>query len=1035
MLSVLTVALAALSPQCPLPSENRIFDKVRTSFPMSVPNAMGVSDDGDWIYAGEGGSIAFLDTTLPNGGGYGNVAERVPISRYGARPAKILFDPGPGSGREDDALIICAGRSGLWVMDAHPSGSTHRAAIVDDSGNGVLTTQNGRRFCNDAVIFTVDGVDYVAAIFARRNGSRLRIYDLASVRGVLASTPAGAWSGGEILPLHDVKLKKRPGMLTQTDPATSTHNYLLSVGLDVDQVDSDEAMLYVALWHQGLGRVHVESDGSGGLDVSGLQYGPVFGKGSWYHLHSTPTEQREWYSNYSIREGSEVYREEPPVFTDVAVQNFCGRYLYATVDTVGWVRFDLSDPTSNPWSDQMPIDYQAGAPYPAPPDQHPFGEIQLGLGDDYTYPKQVRVVQIDAQRALLAVNTTGVTMVQPVGYRTEGSVFDHGAATFNGIPARYFLEEAILRGENGIYLYEIACDGTVGDPTVVSTDGGAEAIPAADLDPLSPIRKDPFGAKDMALLAGPGADEATLFLHSKQRTAKFLVTVGPPISYQEEGARVLVNRAGYESLVIGHSIVNPDVLMLGTNDGGFPAPGILATCGSDLVRFYDPDENGSDGRYAMGNFFDQEGQWEVLSDNQFAGMQFSIGTNDFKYRLRLYDPGDPCADPQVEPKLEHTWLIKTRTHRLGARDRWYFQGTVNDAYDADTGREMLFVSATQTPEGIVAFDRQQLEDWVFANMTGTPENPDKTILDIVQVPQGVVVAKLNTDPEFRNVPNGRDPGDPTHRFLQTQTFPGDPEQFNISGRLQTFTPRTMKLPSAQGGGADTWVLAAPCGFLENGEQDVDSMGQNFESYTQHPEWRTDPAYEDFTRLLVQFWDVDDPDVLALTSSDPDDKGIPAHAAFVGGFDSANALHVNLVEQDGRTFLFVGDFGGRVEVLDVTDVLWDSTEPVKSVETWTPTTSLTDNLANNVWEVAVDRAQWSSGGVDYDEIYAYVAVERVGIEVLHFDPACAPGERLKKVGLIQTPGNVRSMVIREDGPDKTLILTDGEAGLRVLEYTF
>jgi len=196
MLSLALCAALLPAPQCSHPSEHRIFSEVRDSAPFSLPNALTVSPDGRYIYVGEGGAMAFLDTDAPGGAGYTNAAPRVPISKFGARPAKILLDTGVSSGNEDDLLILCAGHSGLWVMDAHPPGGTYRAGVVDDSGNNDVNLQKNRRFCNDAVMFTIDGVEYLAACFARKNQSRVRIYDMASVRSVLANTPAGG-SGPE----------------------------------------------------------------------------------------------------------------------------------------------------------------------------------------------------------------------------------------------------------------------------------------------------------------------------------------------------------------------------------------------------------------------------------------------------------------------------------------------------------------------------------------------------------------------------------------------------------------------------------------------------------------------------------------------------------------------------------------------------------------------------------------------------------------------------------------------------------------------
>ena len=65
-------------------------------------------------------------------------------------------------------------------------------------------------------------------------------------------------------------------------------------------------------------------------------------------------------------------------------------------------------------------------------------------------------------------------------------------------------------------------------------------------------------------------------------------------------------------------------------------------------------------------------------------------------------------------------------------------------------------------------------------------------------------------------------------------------------------------------------------------------------------------------------------------------------------------------------------------------------------------------------------------------YVYVGVGRVGIEVLRFDPDAQ--DILESVQLIQTSGEPRSLVIREDAQgERTLLVSDGEGGIRTYEY--
>jgi len=787
------------------------------------------------------------------------------------------------------------------------------------------------------------------------------------------------------------------------------------------------------MWHQGLARVKVTAAAGGGVDVAPPEWGPVFGNASFYNLDPALTpEQREWYSNMTWRLDGEVFRDEPPVFTDVAVQNFCGRYVYATLDTLGWVRFDLGDPLGNPWGEAMAIDHHEGEPYPADVADHPFSEIQFRLDDlagdrDYTYPRQVRVLQ-NGQDGVLAVSGACQSMVKRLEYRTVGQTFNYSADEFNGIPTRIFGASACADEDNPglvtgsgehVYVYEIDCNGLVSTPLCIAAPLEPPA-PPSEL-PEAPVFEGGSSVREMEIIPSGTVDKLLLFNQGRTITSKTQVNLNPP-SFTTLGSRVAADRPGRECWKAKYSILNPDLLLFTSNDGGPPANGVWATCGSGLVNFYSPDSEGGDSRMNHGIFMHQDGQWPVLTTApEYQGMQFTLATGPKnKYVLRLIDPGDPCGDPAVEPTDVYAWKILSYKHRLDAVQRWFFQSVVNDEYDADTGRKLVFISGTGSVEGILVVDRERLETWVFNDMP--PGNGND--LDIADADQGVVIRALNTEPEFDRVPS-TDINPATSMFLQLQNYPGSTEVVKLTGKVQTYAPHLFKVPGAQGGPVDSWVLAAPCGYLDNGEQDLDTMGQQLQSYTDNPTWQAPPGFDNFANMLLQFWDVTNP---AGILTDPS-------TSYVAGPNLANALFLDSVELDGRTYLFVADFGGRVHVYDVTDVLWDSTDPVKLVEIKDVTSSYTDDLPNCVWEVVVDRAQWSSGGEDHDEVYVYAAVERVGIEVFHFDPDCAPGDRLKKVTIIQTPGNPRSLVIRDQGGDKTLILSDGEAGFRVLEYDF
>ena len=59
-----------------------------------------------------------------------------------------------------------------------------------------------------------------------------------------------------------------------------------------------------------------------------------------------------------------------------------------------------------------------------------------------------------------------------------------------------------------------------------------------------------------------------------------------------------------------------------------------------------------------------------------------------------------------------------------------------------------------------------------------------------------------------------------------------------------------------------------------------------------------------------------------------------------------------------------------------------------LEEWQAPPSVTDDTPNSVFGLAVDLAD-TRGSPDPDEFQVYVAVARVGIEVLKFDPNGSP----------------------------------------------
>ena len=82
----------------------------------------------------------------------------------------------------------------------------------------------------------------------------------------------------------------------------------------------------------------------------------------------------------------------------------------------------------------------------------------------------------------------------------------------------------------------------------------------------------------------------------------------------------------------------------------------------------------------------------------------------------------------------------------------------------------------------------------------------------------------------------------------------------------------------------------------------------------------------------------------------------------------------------KTFAFVAEFSGKVEVFDITDALYRiSTGSQSPIFSWEAPLSVFDSYPNNIRAIAVDRLVNNSAMV-------YVGVSRMGIMSIPFSPA-------------------------------------------------
>ncbi|MEM9799588.1 MAG: hypothetical protein AAGA20_04625 [Planctomycetota bacterium] len=294
--------------------------------------------------------------------------KKVQIGALGVRAAEMLAHPRldlrddddnndddawvaePGPGDADDVVFIASGRLGLWAIEAHPAPSyENRAVRIDASGNLNVATQNSERYCNGLDFARIGDTTYLVALHSKAGHNRVRFYDLDRIAAVFANADA-AGLGGEIAPDRQVFVKEHPSA-----PASPTTAVAYALDIDVHQCTQTFADVYVAVGTHGLARIQARPGPSGTI-VTSLSWGPIFGTGSpGAHTPAARYADFEWWSMERSQRFESVTRSDAPVFVDVATHaSGEGCKVYAAVDHLGWVRFDVTDPLA--WSPSMPID-------------------------------------------------------------------------------------------------------------------------------------------------------------------------------------------------------------------------------------------------------------------------------------------------------------------------------------------------------------------------------------------------------------------------------------------------------------------------------------------------------------------------------------------------------------------------------------------------------------------------------------------------------------------------------------------------------
>jgi hypothetical protein len=1001
--------------------------------PHSLPGPVTSTPDGGILYVAEAGVLAVIEADQASSHKK-PIKPPEPISSLGVRAVELRLDPDA----ELELLYVAGGRNGLWIMEADPdpmSGPLLATRIdAGDTGSG------GRTWCNDIDFLEHEGTTYLVALFAHKLCSRVRLYPLNSVRALLDPTTSPSYqeTGNELTALVDVGVGGNCSFVT---PRSVSFGY----GLTVDGTN-----VYVALGSYGVQRVRFP-----GTTITTFQVtdGPWFGDGSYYAQNVLAL-----YENCTFHE-----RSDPPQVVDVAVQREgSSAWLWLAADSLGILRFDLS----YGWSQSMPIDHQEGEWVTVDggdfDDRH---EIRLlfanPTGQDHGGEQEDVFIQTYAHRLSIADTSRGPVLAVAVARRPlifsdsildEGRTLGHLGTGHQG--TGYILgfteddgspTELLPPNTTGPYEYTILYDLTALVPV---TPDDTLHPPLAEYQFAKFVREGgrhlylpPEQPEETQQVPGQLIAFGSTRLNAANRHSSFralwdwpgdtTVSTGATNALPDEVlARSKDFRPGRNGYEVTQSPTNPRLLNTSSNDASFPPDGFLAYCNGEFVRYYDPPmtnpPGGADVRGTFGIIFNPFSTWPVdWNDHGLGDFVFGAGkasaTDPTRWMLVHVDPGQALCNPLYTdhrlPERVKTIFISDQQDRFGKLGRGFYNGSSSVLlpfdlhYRTDDGAALIFHSRCATPAGGLVMNRETLE-YISATATDGHIVPNDEI--------DVFLRELLTHPEFANAYNLTTP---PVAFLTTH---------NLQGRIVTFAPQLAQLPAPEESSYDDhWVVAYPSGAIHFPPSVATIVD---------PEHAPDSIYLTYyDHAMVRVFDVNDYDSL----EDPD-APIAAYT-LIGPRPQTSAFRLEHLDWKGERYIFVGDFGGSVLVWRVTGLLDMpsgtiiepdpyGTAAAAFVEEWSAPESVSDDINNNVWHIAIAHETWDDGTDDRDEIYVYALTGRYGLAVLRFDPGAAPGQRLTKVHDVRTPSGMGGLWMERDenGPQR-LFINESTTGMRALVH--
>lgn len=1083
MIARLLVLASGLLIPAPAQEAPRLQVEPVATFGSSRMRALTCTPDGYWIYEAEGAVVRVLDTWDEVRGEHSldgfSGAKSFQVGRLGVLPSALCLDPDAGAppvGGPADLLYVAAGRDGLWVAQADTRpGLPNLAWRVDDSGSGVPGDQDGRRWCVAVDTVEVGGERYLAALFARKDASRLRLYPLDLVRAL--ANPLHAEVGHELAPSLQVGLGAHPQ--APTAGAGPSFGRSLALGMAVDSTTNGAgapiADVYIALGHHGLARVELRPTSTG---VTGsATYGPVFGSGSAYELDQAhdliPAHLDPALYGSLVYETARPYLDAPrvdrvelPQVTSVAVlrADVDGRpslHLVATVDHLFWLAFDLA---AQPFAPDTPILHHAGDPFEFVPKHathtlrgmRPEGETGKRAGAG----RAVRTIVHPTRGPLVVVATWDTLLAKDyLSFLSEGIAYN-GDLEWGGGGAR------IDCVPSGTYVYGVGHDATTGytfAPIARVTTGGGPSLALPD-GPIGQDLPDHLRVVHHYRQGGepgpPGKHVVTDLAPPVGGVALDLVRlVGPGDTWRL--ARPARSVRGANAFHAAFDRVRPNLIVIGQNDSAVQPPGLFELVEAPgeparlLARRRTPAGGGpNDVRLRLGLLGDPDSQLVAghaphRRSYVSSGPAAKEGQGERWRITRLAVPAGPGGIRDAV--REAWWTLAPPDDTFGSPGRRYYtSATVEPTLDADLAQQgsadrLLFGTRQSSPEGLVLVDRDGAFDWAA---THGEEGRDYALDELSSA--GVWHQPLVTHPEFSWMPRA----DPILRAWWRADFGALPAALHGDHRdiVMSWTPEVFRANDPDDPQQTRWVLAAPCGAIQGDpEWNVFDLDPGFEPRGIYRDWHG--------HGLVQFWelwddpaDVPDRGLVARTWTHPGYDDTPGTADDVAGCSplarlilplgpSAGAPKGNVyrlrkleVEVDGvrRVYLFGVDFAGRLSVHAVEDILAQADPTARLddashlIEVWTTPESLADDLPSALHDVLIDPGENGRALV-------FAAVRRVGVVVLAFDPGAPPGERLQELGLIQT-GDVAASLDLGTGPggERRLLVSDAAGGLRIFD---